>query len=70
MKETPLPQVGGYFAVNEKNIPTQELDDTKNIVCPEHTGLNDLHCISFLTLVASGSTRVSNEAKFLWEVKF
>ena len=35
-----------------------------------HTGLNTLHNISFFTFAASGSTRVSNKAKFSWEVGF
>ena len=33
----------------------------------QHTGLNAHHDIIFAAL---GSTRVSNEAKFLWKVKF
>ena len=35
-----------------------------------HTGLNALHNFSFLTFSASGSTRVSNGTKLLFESKF
>ena len=47
-----------------------EVEKTAQFYFIEHTGLHALHDISFFTFAASGSTRVSNEAKFLWEVKF
>ena len=76
-------QAADNLIENEKNLPASErvakamkhagVSITGGLIQEGsvlHTGLNVLHNILFFTFLASGSTRLSNEAKFSWKDKF